>query len=172
MPPSSLCSASASRIAETVRSIASAHWRSQSAKELNEKGIHFSEEAQRELSVVCRAVREIVRLSVQAFTENDLALAVQVEPLEELIDQLVEQVKRHHVDRLQKGQCTIQQGFVLNDLLTSLERVGDHCSNVAVAMIELAEDDFSTHEYLSRLKDVQSPEFTEALDGYRARFSL
>ena len=144
----------------------------QSAKELNEKGIHFSEEAQRELSVVCRAVREIVRLSVQAFTENDLALAVQVEPLEELIDQLVEQVKRHHVDRLQKGQCTIQQGFVLNDLLTSLERVGDHCSNVAVAMIELAEDDFSTHEYLSRLKDVQSPEFTEALDGYRARFSL
>ena len=144
----------------------------QSAKELNEKQLQFSDDAQRELSVVCRAVREVVRLTVQAFTENDLTLAVQVEPLEELIDQLVDKVKRHHIDRLQKGQCTIQQGFVLNDLLTSLERVGDHCSNVAVAMIELAEDDFATHEYMSRLKDKKSPEFLEALDAYRARFSL
>ena len=144
----------------------------QSAKELNEKQLHFSDDAQRELSVVCRAVREVVRLTVQAFTENDLTLAVQVEPLEELIDQLVDKVKRHHIDRLQKGQCTIQQGFVLNDLLTSLERVGDHCSNVAVDMIELAEDDFATHEYMSRLKDKKSPEFLEALDTYRARFSL
>ena len=144
----------------------------QSAKELNEKQLQFSDDAQRELSVVCRAVREVVRLTVQAFTENDLTLAVQVEPLEELIDQLVDKVKRHHIDRLQKGQCTIQQGFVLNDLLTSLERVGDHCSNVAVDMIELAEDDFATHEYMSRLKDKKSPEFLEALDTYRARFSL
>ena len=144
----------------------------QSAKEMNEKQLQFSDDAQRELSVVCRAVREVVRLTVQAFTENDLTLAVQVEPLEELIDQLVDKVKRHHIDRLQKGQCTIQQGFVLNDLLTSLERVGDHCSNVAVAMIELAEDDFATHEYMSRLKDTKSPEFLEALDAYRERFSL
>ena len=144
----------------------------QSAKELQEKKLQFSDDAERELSVVCRAVREVVRLSVQAFTENDLTLAVQVEPLEELIDQLVEKVKRHHVERLQKGQCTIQQGFVLNDLLTSLERIGDHCSNVAVAMIELEEDDFSTHEYMDQLKSDKSPEFEEALEAWQAKFAL
>ena len=144
----------------------------QSAKEMKEKQLHFSDEAERELSVVCRAVREVVRLSVQAFTENDLSLAVQVEPLEELIDQLVDKVKRHHIERLQKGQCTIRQGFVLNDLLTSLERIGDHCSNVAVAMIELDEDTFDTHEYMERLRNNQSPEFEQALAGWQARFSL
>ena len=144
----------------------------QSARELHDKKIQFSEEAERELSVVCRAVREVVRLSVQAFTENDLSLAAQVEPLEELIDQLVERVKRHHVERLQKGQCTIQQGFVLNDLLTSLERIGDHCSNVAVAMIELEGDDFATHEYMDRLKSTDSPEFQQALEAWQTRFAL
>ena len=144
----------------------------ESAKELDEKQITFSEEAQKELSVVCMAVREIVRLTHQAFVGNDLALAVLVEPLEELIDQLCDQVKSRHVERLQKGLCTIRQGFVLNDLLTSLERVGDHCSNVAVAMIELADGSFATHEYLDRLLDKESPAFLEAFDGYRERFSL
>ena len=144
----------------------------ESAKELNEKQISFSEEAQKELSVVCMAVREIMRLTMQAFVENDLTLAVQIEPLEELIDQLCDKVKSRHVERLQKGQCTIQQGFVLNDLLTSLERVGDHCSNVAVAMIELADDSFATHEYLDQLLDKQSPAFLETFDEYRERFSL
>ena len=103
---------------------------------------------------------------------SDLTLAVQIEPLEELIDQLCDKVKSRHVERLQKGQCTIQQGFVLNDLLTSLERVGDHCSNVAVAMIELADDSFATHEYLDQLLDKQSPAFLETFDEYRERFSL
>ena len=144
----------------------------QSAKELHEKQLHFSDEAQRELSTVCLAVREIVRLTVQAFSDNDLTLAVQVEPLEELIDELCDKVKLHHVERLQKGQCTIQQGFVLNDLLISLERVGDHCSNVAVAMIELEEDEFSTHEYLNQIKDRKSPEFLLAMDEYRERYAL
>ncbi len=144
----------------------------QSAKEMHEKQISFSDEGQKELSVVCLAVREILRLTVQAFTQNDLTLAVQVEPLEELIDQLCDKVKHHHVDRLQKGQCTIQQGFVLNDLLTSLERVGDHCSNVAVAMIELAEDSFATHEYLDQLLDKESPAFLQAFDEYHKRFAL
>ena len=144
----------------------------ESAKELDEKQISFSEEATRELSVVCMAVREIMRLTQQAFVGNDLALAVQVEPLEELIDQLCDKVKSRHIERLQKGQCTIQQGFVLNDLLTSLERVGDHCSNVAVAMIELANDSFATHEYLDELLDKQSPAFLEAFDEYHRRFAL
>ena len=144
----------------------------ESARELNEKQITFSEEALKELSVVTMAVREIMRLSIQAFTENDLAIAVQIEPLEELIDQLCDKVKHHHIERLQKGRCTIQQGFVLNDLLTSLERVGDHCSNVAVALIELAEDSFATHEYLDQLLDKESPAFLQAFDEYHERFAL
>ncbi len=144
----------------------------QSAKEMQDKNISFSDDAQRELSVVCMAVREIMRLTVQAFTENDLTLAVRVEPLEDLIDELCDKVKMHHIDRLQKGTCTIQQGFVLNDLLISLERVGDHCSNVAVAMIELEDDDFSTHEYMNQLKDKKSPEFLQVFDEYQERYVL
>ena len=144
----------------------------ESAKEMDEKQMHFSDDAEKEISVVCMAVREAVRLSVQAFTENDLSLAVQIEPLEELIDQLCVKVKSHHIERLQKGQCTIQLGFVLNDLLTSLERVGDHCSNIGVAMIELAEDEFSTHEYINQLRDENSPAFQEAFDEYRKRYAL
>ena len=144
----------------------------ESAKEMNEKGLHFSDEAEKELSVVCMAVREVVRLSVQAFTENDLSLAVQIEPLEEVVDQLCSKVKLHHVERLQKGQCTIQLGFILNDLLTALERISDHCSNIGVAMIELEEDEFSTHEYLNQLRDQNSPEFQQAFEEYRARYAL
>ncbi len=144
----------------------------ESAKEMHEKQIVFSEDAQKELSVVCMAVREVIRLTVQAFTENDLSLAVQIEPLEELIDQLCNKVKLHHVERLQKGQCTIALGFVLNDLLTSLERLSDHCSNVGVAMIELEDDNFDTHEYLNQLKDEKSPAFLQAFDEYRKRFAL
>ena len=143
-----------------------------SAREMHEKQMHFSEEALKDYSVVCSAVREIMRLTVQAFTESDLTLAARVEPLEELIDQLCEKAKLHHVERLQKGQCTIQQGFVLNDLLINLARVSDHCSNVAVAMIELEDDTFATHEYLNQLKDTQSPAFQQAVDEYRERFSI
>ena len=144
----------------------------QSAGELNEKQISFSDEAQKELSVICSAVHEIMNMTFRAFTDDDLALAGQIEPLEELIDQLCSKVKTHHVERLQKGQCTIRQGFILNDLLTSLERVGDHCSNVAVAMIELEDDGFATHEYLNEVKDTRSPAFLQAFEEYRERFSI
>lgn len=143
-----------------------------SAAELHDKKIMFSPEAQHELSVVAEAAQEIVRLTVQAFTESDLSLAVRVEPLEERIDQLCDAAKLHHVERLQRGACTILQGFVLNDLLTCFERVGDHCSNVAVAMIELEADSFETHEYLNRVKNTQSPEFVRAYEEYKERFAL
>lgn len=143
-----------------------------SAAEMHDKKITFSSEAQHELSVVSAAAREIVRLTTQAFTESDVNLAVSVEPLEERIDQLCEVVKRHHIERLQRGTCTILQGFVLNDLLTCFERVGDHCSNVAVAMIELESDSFDTHEYLNKVKNTQSPEFVQAYEQYKEKFSL
>jgi phosphate:Na+ symporter len=144
----------------------------ESAAEIHDKKIDFSDDATRELSVISAAVREIVRLTVQAFTENDLTLAAQVEPLEELIDQLCDKAKHHHVVRLQQGSCTIRQGFVFNDLLTGIERVGDHCSNIALAMLELESDDFDTHAGQRRLRDGDPQAFRDAFDDYAARFSI
>lgn len=118
------------------------------------------------------AVREIVRLTTQAFEKSDLALASRVEPLEELIDQLCDESKRRHIERLQQGNCTIRQGFVFNDVLTSIERVSDHCSNIAVAMLELEEDAFDTHAGLRRIKEAQSLSFQIAYEDYAARFTL
>ena len=143
-----------------------------SAAEIHEKKIDFSDDATRELSVLSAAVREIVRLTTEAFEKSDLTLAARVEPLEELIDQLCDEAKRRHVERLQQGRCTIQQGFVFNDVLTGIERVGDHCSNIAVAMMELEEDAFDTHEGLRRIRDAQSMDFQNAYDDYAARFTL
>jgi phosphate:Na+ symporter len=144
----------------------------QSAAEIREKQVEFSEEARHELSVVEAATREIVELASRAFIENDLSLALKVEPLEERIDQLCNEVKLRHVDRLQHGHCTIRSGFVLNDLLTGMERVGDHCSNVAVAMIELEGDAFDTHAYLDRLKAAQTPEFKAELEDYTKKYAI
>ena len=144
----------------------------ESAAEIHEKGIDFSDDATRELSVLSAAVREIVRLTTEAFEKDNMILAAQVEPLEELIDQLCDESKSRHVERLQQGRCTIRQGFVFNDVLTAIERVGDHCSNVALAMLELREDAFDTHETLHRIRDNESPEFQSTYDDYAARFSI
>ena len=144
----------------------------ESAAEIHEKGIDFSDDATRELSVLSAAVREILRLTCEAFEKDNLILAAQVEPLEELIDQLCDTSKSRHVDRLQQGRCTIRQGFVFNDVLTAIERVGDHCSNIALAMLELREDAFDTHEGLRRIRDAQSRDFQSTYDDYAARFSL
>ncbi len=144
----------------------------QSAAEIHEKQVQFSETAQHELSVVEAATMAVVDLAVQAFVENDLSLALRVEPLEERIDQLCNEVKLRHVERLQHGQCTIRSGFVLNDLLTGMERVGDHCSNIAVAMIELASDAFDTHAYLDGLKASRTPEFDAELAAYTKKFAI
>lgn len=136
------------------------------------KKVDFSDDATRELATISAAVREIVRLTVQAFIEEDLSQTAMVEPLDELIDQLCDKAKHNHVERLQKGACTIKQGFVFNDLLTSIERVGDHCSNIALAMLELEADDFDTHAGQRRLMDDDPQAFQDAFNDYAARFSL
>ena len=119
-----------------------------------------------------KAIEEIVDLTISAFVENDLALALKIEPLEELIDDLCDEMRSHHIDRLQKGICTLQHGYVFNELLTDYERVGDHCSNVAVAMIELAHNVFDTHEYLDSMKSLKSAAFEENYEVFRARYFL
>ena len=142
------------------------------AKEIHEKSIVFSEGAERELKTMFAAVQEITYNAITAFITNDLELAYRIEPLEELIDSLCDEMKLHHVDRLQRGICKLSQGFVFNDLLTNYERVADHCSNIAVAMIELESDSFDTHQYLISLKDVRSHSFDQYYEEYRKKFAL
>ena len=144
----------------------------QTAKEMREKSIIFSEDATRELGVLESALAEIVHITVNAFIRNDLAVASRVEPLEELIDDLCDELKLHHVDRLQKGHCTLLNGFLFNDLLTNYERVADHCSNIAVAMIELESDSFDTHEYLSSIKVMKSDTYERYYEEYSQQYHL
>ena len=144
----------------------------QTAKEMREKSIVFSDDALRELAVLESALAEIVHITVNAFIRNDLSLASRVEPLEELIDDLCDELKLHHVDRLQKGHCTLLNGFLFNDLLTNYERVADHCSNIAVAMIELESASFDTHEYLSSIKEMKSDTYERYYEEYSQQYHL
>ena len=142
------------------------------AKELHQKNLAFSEAAAHELEVMEAALTEILSTAIRSFVNNDLKLASRVEPLEELIDNLCDEMKLHHVDRLQKGLCTLGQGFVFNDLLTNYERVADHCSNIAVALIELESDSFDTHEYLNSLKELKSDMYERYYEEYRRIYQL
>ncbi len=142
------------------------------AKEIHEKSIIFSEEAIYELTVLENAIRDILHLAVDTFIANDTEGARRVEPLEEIVDTLCDEMKSHHIDRLQQGICTLNQGFVFNDLLTNFERVADHCSNIALALIELQSDSFDTHEYVLSLKQVKDDSFAKYYDEYKRKYTL
>jgi len=154
------------RISDHAMNIAS------SAKELHEKQLVFSEDASHELAVMIAAVREILQITLQSFIEEDMEMAERVEPLEEVIDDLCDHMKMHHVERLQKGRCGVVQGFVFNDLTTNYERISDHCSNIAVALIEIYSGSFATHEYLGTIKSRRSERFDRYFDEYSERFEL
>ncbi|MBE6778034.1 MAG: Na/Pi cotransporter family protein [Ruminococcaceae bacterium] len=141
------------------------------AREMRDKNIVFTEQARGELKVLTSAIQEIMDLTERAYTENDLLLAAQVEPLEQVIDGLIARIRANHIARLQSGVCTIEMGFVLSDILTNYERISDHCSNVAVALIEVEHDSFDTHQYLNGVK-FGNEEFNSHYDAYRAKFSL
>ena len=145
-----------------------------SAEEIHAKSIEFSKDAQEELQVLEGAVQDVLSRTTDAFRKGDLHLAGKVEPLETVVDELVRAIKARHVARLQTGSCSIEYGFVLEDLLTNYERVCDHCSNVAVAQIEVAQDSFDTHAYLNDLRHgndtKESEEFHRRLDRYRERY--
>ncbi len=142
------------------------------AKEINEKELVFSHEANHELEILASAVEEIVSLSVSAFETNNLYNAFKVEPLEETIDMLCDELKLRHIKRVQNGNCTLNQGFVFSDLITNYERIADHCSNIAVALIELDNDEYDIHAYLSDIKEHKSPEFIHQFDEYKAKYAL
>lgn len=142
------------------------------AREMHEKKISFSHEANLELGKLTDALTEIIDITTRAFENNDVKLAASVEPLEQVIDKLIIEVKGRHVDRLQKGNCTIELGFVLTDLLTNFERLSDHCSNIAVAIIECQHGTFDTHEYLHHVKEDGNTAFKNMFEEYKQRYSL
>ncbi len=142
------------------------------SREMHDKKVSFSSEAQKELDVLTSAIKEILNLTEQAFETSDSAVAAKVEPLEQVIDKLISDIKNRHIDRLQKGECTIELGFMLNDLITNYERVSDHCSNIAVAIIETEHGSFKTHEYLKKFKNEEDGSFEHTFDEYSKLFAL
>ena len=142
------------------------------AKELHEKKQMFSEDAMKEIEVLNEATFELLGMIEEAFETNNLDLAIMVEPLEQTIDKLVYEMKRNHIARLQANECTIKLGFAFNDLLTSYERVADHCSNIAIAVIEAEKGTYEPHEYLKNVKYDHKEEFEKLYRQYRDRFNL
>jgi len=142
------------------------------AQEIHEKNIVFSEPAQRELRVIRNAITEVLSTAVGCFVDNDIELAYHVEPLEELIDDLCREMKLHHVERVQQGLCSVNQGFVFNDLLTNYERISDHCSNIAVMMIELESGEFEAHSYMEGVRAMHSHSFDKYYEEYSEKYAL
>ncbi len=141
------------------------------AQELHDKKLSFSDQAMSELAVLSNALEEIVELATTAYKTNDLLMATQIEPLEQVIDHLVASIRSKHIERLQAGNCTIEMGFIFSDLLINYERVSDHCSNIAVGIIEIARDSYDTHSYLNDLKYTDE-QFKELFTQYSAKYDL
>lgn len=144
----------------------------EAAQEIHEKGIAFSEEAKKEIRVITGAVSEILEIATQALVNEDLAMAKRVEPLEQIIDKLKYKIKNNHILRLRDGNCTVEMGFILSDLLTNCERVADHCSNIAVCLLEMENNSFETHEYLNHVKNEGENEFFEQYDAYKQKYYI
>ena len=143
----------------------------EAAEELQEKGLKFSSAAWHELRVLAKAVDEIIVLSFDSFRNNDLTMAYQVEPLEQVIDDLKEKLRIHHILRLQQGTCSIETGFIWTDLINALERIGDHCSNIAGCVIDMAHNNMNMHEAL-RSARIENEHFGEQYKAYAEKYSL
>lgn len=144
----------------------------EAAQEMYDKKLDFSDKAQEELKVFERAVHDILDITMNSFIKGDLNLARQVEPMEEVIDGLSLDVKQRHVRRLRKGKCTIELGFILSDVITNFERVSDHCSNIAVCLVQVNEDEFDTHAYLDELRQEDNLDFQGKVMACREKYQL
>ncbi len=154
------------RIADHALNISAA------ALEIKEKNIVFSDEAIEEIKTITNAVKEILDITIESYINDDIELAAKVEPLEQVVDKLKGLLKARHVERLQKGKCTIQLGFVFLDIITNLERVSDHCSNIGVYTIEENAVKLETHKYLNRIKSGNNSEFIELFREYDRKYSV
>ncbi len=144
----------------------------ESAEEIHDKKLSFSEEAKQEMNILIGAVTEILDLALVAFDEGNLDSAVLVEPLEEVIDNLKKEMRRRHTQRLQKNECTIELGFVYSDLVVNLERVADHCSNIAACLLEIDQERLGMHEYLENLKDGSVDDFNNNFQLFSMKYAL
>ncbi|MBR5858937.1 MAG: Na/Pi cotransporter family protein [Clostridia bacterium] len=142
------------------------------AEELNDKKLQFSSDAQKEVAIAEAALREIIDITFTAFENGDTSLARKVEPLEQVIDSITASMRSNHISRLQAGNCTIELGFILNDLINCFERVSDHCSNIAVALIEVAEGEFATHKYLNNVKSGNDEQFKKDYESYSDKYAI
>ncbi len=144
----------------------------EAAEEMHEKKIKFSPAAEQEVGIMVKAVTEILDMTINCFINTDVSLAKEVEPLEDVIDGLRTELKNRHVERLRNGVCTIELGFILQDLLTNFERVSDHCSNIAVCLIQIKENSMDTHEYMNELKKLDKSEFMDEFNQYKDKYML
>ena len=160
------CISDIERISDHTVSIA------RSAREMHEKQLDFSENARKEVRILCAAVSELVHQTADLLVTRDVQAAVRIEPLEEVIDNISDKMKLHHVERLRKGRCTIEMGFILNDLTNSLERVADHCSNVAVSILEQQEDSGGRHEVRRELKHSNNADLMKVYKEYKEKYSI
>lgn len=143
-----------------------------SAQEMYEKDATFSKKAQEELVIFTQAVTDILDTAIKVFCDEDLNLAKKVEPMEENIDYLSEEMKKRHIKRLRKGKCTIEMGFVLSDITTNYERVSDHCSNIAICLLQINEDSFDTHEYQDVISSKDNTTYVEEVKRLREYYRL
>jgi len=143
----------------------------EAAQELEEKGLRFSDKAQAELAILQEAIGEILHYTNESYVANDGALAHRVEPIEQCVDHLVTDIKAQHIARLQAGECSISLGFVLSDVLNNFERISDHCSNIAVAVMALANKGFETHQYLREMKQ-DDEEYRRMRKEYGEKYRL
>ena len=143
----------------------------ESARELHDKGLSFSDAARRELELLSSAVSEVLALSVSAFRDSDLGTAAMVEPLEQVIDGLRTRMRSNHIQRLQQGLCSIEAGFVWSDLLTNMERTSDHCSNIAACLIDMQDENLNLHESLRATRS-GDPDFLKNFTAYEKKYAL
>ena len=143
----------------------------ESAEELHEKKIGLTAGARQELSVLCGALSEILDITLDAYTRNDPAAAYTVEPLEQVVDNLKDILRDRHIARLKNGECSVEAGFIWSDLLTNLERTSDHCSNIAVCIIDANAHNMNAHEALHSMKE-QNPNFSDAYKAYSRKYSV
>ena len=144
----------------------------ETAQEIYEKKIDFSQKAKEDIKVITNAVSNILDLAIASLVNEDIEIAKRVEPLEQVIDRLNRQIKNGHIERLRQGDCTMELGFILSDLLTNYERIADHCSNIAVCFIEIANDSFQTHEYLSQVKSGNEQAFSDMYAFYQQKYYI
>ena len=143
-----------------------------SAEEIHDKKLHFSENARKELKVLINAVKDILNQSQTAFENNDMDASLTVEALEEVIDHLKHQLKKRHIDRLKNGKCTIEQGFIMTDILTSLERISDHCSNIAGCVEEIDHDSLGLHAYSSEIDKNPGSKFYQVYTQNKDKYAI